>query len=391
MMQPPNRTGQGRGHRLGGRRRLAAMVGALLVSLIAGCSTLEQVVDSGEPEVAQASLALSPEAQEQRARALARRPSVAALRAAYRRPPALPAEASASETVVALGDKLFRSRELSRQRSISCLSCHEPRAAWSDLRAKPVADNGVPMARRSQTLYDMAWQSSFLWDGRQDSLESMVNGPIASPDIMGLPLDAMVARLQGLPDFVADFQKAYPDYGITPETVSHALSAFMRTLRSPATRFDRWVNGNDKALSASELRGFQLFNGKANCFACHSGWRFTDEGFRDIGLPATGDRGRGRIKPQIESLAFAFKTPTLRGVADRPPYMHDGSVRSLEAVIEHYDRGGIRRPSLSPDMFPLGLSAQEKADLVAFMRTLSGGPLDAKTASTATTEEAQQP
>lgn len=391
MMQPPNRTGQGRGHGLGRRRRLAAMVGALLVSLIAGCSTLEQVVDTGEPEVAQASLALSPEAQEQRARALARRPSIAALRAAYRRPPALPAEASASETVVALGDKLFRSRELSRQRSISCLSCHEPRAAWSDLRAKPVADNGVPMARRSQTLYDMAWQSSFLWDGRQDSLESMVNGPIASPDIMGLPLDAMVARLQGLPDFVVDFQKAYPDFGITPETVSHALSAFMRTLRSPATRFDRWVNGDDKALSASELRGFQLFNGKANCFACHSGWRFTDEGFRDIGLPATGDRGRGRIKPQIESLAFAFKTPTLRGVADRPPYMHDGSVRSLEAVIEHYDRGGTRRPSLSPDMFPLGLSAQEKADLVAFMRTLSGGPLDAKTASTATTEEAQQP
>lgn len=391
MMQPPNRTGQGRGHGLGRRRRLAAMVGALLVSLIAGCSTLEQVVDTGEPEVAQASLALSPEAQEQRARALARRPSIAALRAAYRRPPALPAEASASETVVALGDKLFRSRELSRQRSISCLSCHEPRAAWSDLRAKPVADNGVPMARRSQTLYDMAWQSSFLWDGRQDSLESMVNGPIASPDIMGLPLDAMVARLQGLPDFVVDFQKAYPDFGITPETVSHALSAFMRTLRSPATRFDRWVNGDDKALSASELRGFQLFNGKANCFACHSGWRFTDEGFRDIGLPATGDRGRGRIKPQIESLAFAFKTPTLRGVADRPPYMHDGSVRSLEAVVEHYDRGGIRRASLSPDMFPLGLSAQEKADLVAFMRTLSGGPLDAKTASTATTEEAQQP
>lgn len=394
MDQPLNGAGQGGGRSAARRRYVSMLAGALLVSLIAGCSTLEDMVEQSQPEVSQASLALTPEAQEQRARALARRPSTAALRAAYRRPAALPAEAHASEAVVSLGDKLFRSRELSRQRSISCLSCHEPRAAWSDLRAKPIADNGVPMPRRSQTLYDMAWQNSFLWDGRQETLESMVNGPIASPDIMGLPLDAMVARLQGLPEFVADFQKAYPDYGITPETVSHALSAFMRTLRSPATRFDRWVNGDDKALSPAELRGFQLFNGKANCFACHSGWRFTDEGFRDIGLPATSDRGRGKIKPQIESLAFAFKTPTLRGVADRPPYMHDGSVRSLEAVVEHYDRGGVRRPSLSPDMFPLGLTAQEKSDLVAFMRTLSPGPRDAKTASTdgtATTEEAQQP
>lgn len=388
MNQPPNSTWQGSAPGAVRRPRVATLLSALLVSLVAGCSTLEEVVDTGEPEVAQASLALTPEARQQRARALAHRPSIAVLRAAYRRPVALPAEASASEAVVALGDKLFRSRELSRQRSISCLSCHEPNAAWADLRARPIADNGVPMTRRSQTLYDMAWQSSFLWDGRQDTLESMVNGPIASPDIMGLPLDAMVARLQGLPGFAADFQKAYPEYGITPETVSHALAAFMRTLRSPATRFDRWVNGDDKALSVAELRGFQLFNGKANCFACHSGWRFTDEGFRDIGLPATADRGRGKIKPQIESLAFAFKTPTLRGVADRPPYMHDGSLRSLEAVVEHYDRGGLRRQSVSPDMFPLGLTAQEKSDLVAFMRTLSAGPREAKTA---TTEEAKQP
>lgn len=385
-------TGRGTAPGAGKRPRIAALLGALLVSLAAGCSTLDEIVEQGGPQASQASLTLTPEAQQQRARALAHRPSIAALRAAYRRPANLPPEANAPADVVGLGDKLFRSRELSRQRSISCLSCHEPRAAWSDLRARPIADNGVPMARRSQTLYDMAWQRSFLWDGRQDSLESMVNGPIASPDIMGLPLDAMVARLQGLPDFVADFAKAYPDYGITPETVSHALAAYMRTLRSPATRFDRWVSGDDRALTAGELRGFQLFNGKANCFACHSGWRFTDEGFRDIGLPPTGDRGRGRVKPQIESLAFAFKTPTLRGVADRPPYMHDGSVRSLEAVVEHYDRGGLRRPSLSPDMFPLGLSAQEKSDLVAFMRTLSPGPRDAKATTTATMmEEAQQP
>lgn len=387
MSELLTRIGSGREPGAGVPRRAAAILGVLLVALVAGCSTLEQIAEPAERELEQASLTLSPEAQQQRDRAVARRPSTAALRAAYRRPAALPADAVAPPAVVSLGEKLFRSRELSRQRGISCLSCHEPGAAWSDLRAKPIADNGAPMARRSQTLFDMAWQSSFLWDGRQDSLESMVTGPIASPDIMGLPLDAMVVRLGAQSEFSEDFRKAYPDFGVTPETVAHALSAYMRTLRSPPTRFDRWVSGDDRALNPAELRGFQLFNGKANCFACHSGWRFTDEGFRDIGLPATSDRGRGRIKPQIESLAFAFKTPTLRGVADRPPYMHDGSLRSLEAVIEHYDRGGVRRPSLSPDMFPLGLTAQEKSDLVAFMRTLSASSREVtQTAGTAATE-----
>ena len=355
-------------------RRAAGMACVLLISLLAGCASLEQVFEPSLPAEAEAAAALSPEASEQRTRALARRPGTAALRAAYRRPAALPESAAARAEVVALGDKLFRTRELSRQRNVSCLSCHLPEAAWADLKAKPAADNGAPMMRRSQTLYDVAWQTAFLWDGRQDSLEGVVQGAVASPDIMGLSLDSMVQRLAFTDGFAADFTRVYPDIGVTPETVADALSAFMRTIRSPATRFDRWIAGDDKALSAPELRGFQLFNGKANCVACHSGWRLTDDGFRDIGLPATSDRGRGRIKPQIESLAFAFRTPTLRGVADRPPYMHDGSLRSLEAVVEHYDRGGIQRASLSPDMFPLGLDAQEKADLVAFMRSLSAAP-----------------
>lgn len=362
-----------RQNRMSPIRRAAGLGCALVISLLAGCATLEQVLEPSDP--AQAEVAtLSTEAREQRARAQARRPSAAALRAAYRRPTALPVSAAARPEVAVLGEKLFRTRELSRQRNVACLSCHLPQAAWADLKAKPAADNGAPMMRRSQTLYDVAWQTAFLWDGRQDSLEGVVQGAVASPDIMGLSLDSMVQRLTFSDDFSADFSRVYPDFGATPETVADALSAFMRTIRSPATRFDRWIAGDDKALSMSELRGFQLFNGKANCVACHSGWRLTDDGFRDIGLPATSDRGRGRIKPQIESLAFAFRTPTLRGVADRPPYMHDGSLRSLEAVVEHYDRGGIQRPSLSPDMFPLGLNAQEKGDLVAFMRSLSATP-----------------
>lgn len=353
--------------RLRGWRLLAGVAMALL----AGCSTIEPLLESpasldgdGAP--------LTSEQAEQKARAAARPIDTASLRSSYRRPAELPAGALASAPVIALGKKLFDSTELSGNRRIACVSCHLPNAAWADRKAKPIADNGRPMARRSQTLYDMAWASVFLWDGRQDSLAGMVSGPIASPDIMGLSLDAMVQRLAFSAEFSADFQRVYPGVGPTPETVSDALAGYMNTLRSPATRFDRWVKGDDRALTPAELRGFKLFNGKANCVACHSSWRFTDEGFRDIGLKDTSDRGRGRIRPQIESLAFAFKTPTLRGVAERAPYMHDGSIGTLEAVIEHYDRGGTRRPSLSPDMFPLGLSAQEKSDLVAFMRSLSG-------------------
>lgn len=356
----------------GDRGGLTGIGCALLIGLLSGCATLEQSFEPAPPSAS--ADALTPEAARQRASALARRPSAAALRAAYRRPGALPEGAAARPEVVALGDKLFRTKELSRYRSVSCISCHVPQAAWADLRAKPSADNGVPMARRSQTLLDIAWQTAFLWDGRQDSIEGVVQGAVASPDIMGLSLDSMVQRLAFSDEFAADFTRVYPGLGATPETVADALAAFMRTIRSPATRFDRWVAGDETALTPAELRGLQLFNGKANCFACHSGWRLTDDGFRDIGLPATGDRGRGRVKPQIESLAFAFRTPTLRGVADRPPYMHDGSLRSLEAVVEHYDRGGERRESLSPDMFPLGLSAREKSDLVAFMRSLSATP-----------------
>jgi len=299
---------------------------------------------------------------------------MAALRKSYSRPSILPPGAAAPAATVALGAKLFHSTELSANRGIACVSCHLPNAAFSDNLAKPIADNGRPMARRSQTLYDMAWANIFLWDGRQDSLAGMVTGPISSPDIMGLPLDAMVQRLSASPEFSADFQRVYPDEGPTAKTVGDALAAYMRTLRSPPTRFDRWVRGDGKALSRAELNGFRLFNGKAKCAVCHSGWRLTDEGFRDIGLPDTNDLGRGRIKPDIESLAFAFKTPTLRGVAERAPYMHDGSLATLEAVVEHYDRGGNPRPSLSPDIFPLHLTEQEKADLVAFMRSLSPDP-----------------
>ena len=136
--------------------------------------------------------------------------------------------------------------------------------------------------------------------------------------------------------------------------------------------FDRWLDGKETAISEAAKRGFDLFNGKANCAACHSGWAFTDASFHDIGSARDNDLGRGSLFPTSVALRYAFKTPTLRDVARRAPYMHDGSVPSLDVVIELYNRGGIDRPSRAEEIHPLGLTADEKADLIAFLYTLNG-------------------
>jgi cytochrome c peroxidase len=138
--------------------------------------------------------------------------------------------------------------------------------------------------------------------------------------------------------------------------------------------FDRWIGGDPKAISESAKRGFVLFNTKANCAACHSGWAFTDSSFHDVGVAKGDNIGRGKLFPTSVKLKYAFKTPTLRDVARRGPYMHDGSVATLDDVIALYDRGGIDRPSRDSEIHPLNLSGAEKADLIAFLQTLNGAP-----------------
>ena len=134
--------------------------------------------------------------------------------------------------------------------------------------------------------------------------------------------------------------------------------------------FDRWIEGDETAISESAKRGFVAFNGKGNCAACHSDWRFTDDGFHDIGLKSD-DIGRGAQVPDVQSLQHAFKTPTLRNIDQRAPYMHDGSLANLREVVVHYDTGFVERPSLSPEMHHLGLTEQEVVDLIEFMHTLT--------------------
>jgi cytochrome c peroxidase len=177
-------------------------------------------------------------------------------------------------------------------------------------------------------------------------------------------------RVKSDSGYAAKFNAALPGRPIDVDAIATALAAFERTLEPAMTPFDRWVAGDETAISAAAKRGFALFNGKAACVACHNGWRFTDDQFHDIGTTTT-DKGRGKVAKD-ETLNFAFKTPTLRSVALRAPFMHNASLAALDDVMRHYEKGGIDRPSRSPLLVPIQLSDAERHDLVAFMETLTG-------------------
>jgi cytochrome c peroxidase len=227
------------------------------------------------------------------------------------------------------------------------------------------------MQLRTPTLVDVAFTEPLGWDGKFKDLESVAFGPITSSANMNLPEPELIARLSVIPGYVEAFAHAFGDGAVTRPRIELALATFERTIVAGQSPFDRWIMGDKSAISAAAKRGFQIFNGKAHCSNCHSGPSFTDGSFQDIGTAQGDDIGRGRLFPTSEKLRYAFKTPTLRDVARRAPYMHDGSVATLEEVIELYDKGGINRPSRSPSIRPLSLTSGEKADLVAFLQTLS--------------------
>ncbi len=295
-------------------------------------------------------------------------------REAYRRPASIPHPESApySEVRAELGRTLFFDPRLSGSNFLACSSCHNPGFSWGD--GLPVARGHEmkPLARRTPTLLNAAWLDALMWDGRASSLEEQALLPVASPDEMALPLELLPPKLRAIRGYAARFEAAFPGEGLTLDTVARALAAFQRTIVSGEAPFDRWVEGDEDAISEAAKRGFALFDGALRCSRCHSGWRFTDDSFHDIGV-RSADRGRGDEFPEIEAVQFAFKTPTLRNVSLRAPYMHNGSEARLADVIDLYDRGGrLKRPSLSPEIEPLGLTDVQKSDLLAFLQTLNG-------------------
>lgn len=271
---------------------------------------------------------------------------------------------------VAAGATLFFDPRLSATNTISCATCHIEAHGWTDLLRFSVGHDGAMMQRRTQTLLGVGWSEKFGWNGGIDSLEGFSLAPIARSKEMNQDLDLLVRELSTDKAYMAAMQRAFGDPDIRISRLSQSLAAFMRTLVPPRTLFDEWVEGNNQAISDDAKAGFALFVGKAGCANCHIGWRFTDDAMHDIGLDATEDIGHAEHEPDNVKARFAFKTPTLRGVALRPPFMHDGSAESLMAVIDHYNNGIIHRVSISDQLPDISLSDREKLILVYFLQTL---------------------
>ncbi|MEL6374474.1 MAG: cytochrome c peroxidase [Pseudomonadota bacterium] len=270
---------------------------------------------------------------------------------------------------VLLGRALFSDSRLSGDGKRACTTCHQPSRVFTDGLA---VARGIhaPLKRNTPSVLNLGWSKHFYWDGRMATLAAQARAPIEHPNEMAGRFPTIIARLRQDATMRQRFAAAFS----TPPSISQAniltaLEAFQATLVTPDTRFEAWMAGADAALNAQEQTGFRLFVGKAGCVACHVGWRFTDDRFRDIGVSGD-DPGRGAVPGGTPGLA-AFKTPGLRRIAQTAPYMHNGSLADLAAVIDHYAGGFARRRTLDPQLLrSLTLSPAEKRALIAFLKAL---------------------
>ena len=278
---------------------------------------------------------------------------------------------------VELGKMLFFDPRLSGDGKISCSTCHNPALGWSDGLPTGRGHNGKVLPRATPTIINVGFNNIFMWDGREESLESQATGPIVNPDEMHNSVENLIKTLKSIPGYVKEFNKAFYGLGINVTRYRTALAMYQREVVAHNSPFDRWIQGDAKAMTAQQVRGFEIFRdpGKGNCMVCHRPPNFTDNGFHNIGLPSFGrknpDEGRfGQIAVDISR--GAFKTPPLRNVAQTAPYFHDGSAKTLMDVVNHYTTGGVVKTNLSPNMIKPNLSTQDKKDLVAFLQALTG-------------------
>ena len=267
---------------------------------------------------------------------------------------------------IELGRRLFNDRRLSRDGTVACSSCHDPDHAFAAPNAISPGVFGRRGRRNAPALINRGWGRSFSWDGRVATLEEQVLTPIEDPNEMDLSIAEASARVD-----------------VTREDMSRAMASYIRSIMSGNTPYDRYIDGDRTALSAEAQAGLKLFRGKGNCTACHVGPTFTDERVHNTGIAwarpprepgaaeSLRDEGRGVVTGRAEDRG-AFKTPTLREVEHSAPYMHDGSLASLDEVVDYYDRGGNKHALLDLELRPIGLTALEKHAVVAFLRTLSG-------------------
>jgi len=328
-------------------------------------------------------------------------------------PPEIPEDNPPTRAKVDLGQKLYFDARLSTDGTIACASCHDPRNGFADGRGKATSGGvgGALGTRNAPTVLNAAFLSSQFWDGRAATLEEQAVQPLMNPIEHGFRDEASVlARLRELPDYGPPFEAAFGSSEITLARVGQAVASFERTLISLRAPIDRFLAGDRKALSSSAQRGWELYNAKARCNTCHGHIGafplFTDDDFHNIGVgvqsidfEAVARKAQSQVAAgeSLDALALsgaqsselgrflvtreprhmgAFKTPQLRNVALTAPYMHDGSEATLRDVIEYYDRGGNKNAYLDGGMRPLGLTDQEKKDLVELMKAFTSDDLE---------------
>lgn len=292
---------------------------------------------------------------------------------------------------VALGRRLFFDPVLSGDGTVSCASCHRPDHGFASPDPIAIGVRGRRGTRNAPSLLNRGFGTTFFWDGRAKSLEEQAVKPIVNELELGNSYPALLKKLSSDPEMVALFAAAFdaeenPTAAVTVDNIGRALAAFQRTLVLGNSPIDAFQTGTHGAMTTEERQGFWLFESRGRCWQCHSGVNYSDESFHNTGVSfGSRDRDVGRFKVTSKPEdRFAFKTPTLRGVALTPPYMHDGSVQTLRGVVEFYNKGGAPQdPLLDKRMKPLGLSNEEVTQLVAFLKALSREMSDRQVADSA--------
>ncbi|MBU3742531.1 MAG: hypothetical protein FGM24_09650 [Candidatus Kapabacteria bacterium] len=292
-------------------------------------------------------------------------------------PVPVPANDPLTEEKVELGRRLFYDTRLSVDGTVSCASCHRQEAAFADAgRQTSVGVRGQFGNRNSPMIVNSAYQPYFFWDGRAQTLEEQALAAFLSKTEMAADTVAVAALLRSA-DYRDRWMAAFGDTTVSMLMAMRAISAFERTLISANSPYDRYVRGDGTAMTASQKRGMSLFfSNRSMCSNCHGGPNFTDHSFRNVGLfRHYFDRGRYSVTKDPDDEAL-FKTPTLRNIALTPPYMaggdsDDGELWTLEAVVEHYDKGGFKFHNQDDRVRKLSLTPEQKADLVAFMHALT--------------------
>jgi len=277
-----------------------------------------------------------------------------------------------------LGKMLYFDPRLSGSNWISCATCHNPGLGWGDGLPRTIGDGQKELGRHAPTVINSGYFALQMWDGRKKTLEDQASGPIGAAGEMNQDYDELIRELQALPDYVNRFDKVFGKNALNIENISKAIATFERSVVSKNAPYDKYWAGDKQAMSASAVRGMDLFFGKGKCGICHNGPVFTDSGFHNIGVKAAGplkvDLGRyNETKDDFDK--GGFKTPGLRDISRSAPYMHNGTESTLEEVISFYNRGGDVKDNISPFITPLELSKQEEKDLVAFLKALDGEPI----------------